>query len=329
MTLRLFLPLVMIFVLSCHRERSLKVDIGTDIPVVSIKDYGRALFSLDPKDLKGGLLKIQDDYSFFLGGNLDDTSNLVQLHDFITDPFMIEIAQACKDAYPDLDAVEKSLGKGLAYYRHYFPKDPLPVFYAYISGLNHQVPVDLADSVMIIGLDMYLGPESEFYSRAGIPKYRTQRCTADYIAVDCMARMARVKAANQMNSEDLLGYMLFEGKMLYLTQSFLADYPDHMLIYYSPKQYDWCMENEGKLWSFIVKNELLYSTEINPISKLMIDGPFTSAFSRESPSRLGWFVGWQIVKSYMDSNPDVTIEQLAAETDARKIFTLSGYKPRM
>jgi uncharacterized protein YjaZ len=123
--------------------------------------------------------------------------------------------------------------------------------------------------------------------------------------------------------------MLYEGKVLYLNQCFFPDYPGHMIIHYSPKQFEWCRKNEGQIWSFIVKNELLYSTEIHPISKLMIDGPFTSAFSKDSPARIGWYVGWQIIMSYMEKNPEVTLEQLAAETDARKIFGMSGYKPRI
>ena len=48
----------------------------------------------------------------------------------------------------------------------------------------------------------------------------------------------------------------------------------------------------------------------------------------ESPGRIGWWVGWKLVDSYMKSNPDVTINQLFLERDCKKILTLSGYKPQ-
>ena len=61
--------------------------------------------------------------------------------------------------------------------------------------------------------------------------------------------------------------------------------------------------------------------------KYTADGPFTSALSKESAPRIGYWTGWQIIKQYMDHNPEVTVEQLMKETDAQKILTKAKYKP--
>ena len=61
--------------------------------------------------------------------------------------------------------------------------------------------------------------------------------------------------------------------------------------------------------------------------KYTSDGPFTSAFSKESAPRIGYWMGWQIIKQYMKNNPDVTLEQLMNETDAEKILKMAKYKP--
>jgi uncharacterized protein YjaZ len=58
----------------------------------------------------------------------------------------------------------------------------------------------------------------------------------------------------------------------------------------------------------------------------MTDGPFTSGFAEESPARTGSWLGWQIVKDYMDNN-DVTLKELLKDTDSQKILEKSGYKP--
>jgi uncharacterized protein YjaZ len=47
---------------------------------------------------------------------------------------------------------------------------------------------------------------------------------------------------------------------------------------------------------------------------------------RESPGRIGQWLGWQIVKSYMENN-DVTLDQLL-KTEPTVIFNKSKYKPK-
>jgi uncharacterized protein YjaZ len=59
----------------------------------------------------------------------------------------------------------------------------------------------------------------------------------------------------------------------------------------------------------------------------MNDGPFTSEISQDSPGRLGIWVGWQIVDSYMRNNENVSIQELINEGDAQKILEQSFYKP--
>ena len=46
----------------------------------------------------------------------------------------------------------------------------------------------------------------------------------------------------------------------------------------------------------------------------------------ESPGRVGVWIGWQIVRSYMKNN-NVTLQELFAK-DAKEIFDNSKYKPK-
>jgi uncharacterized protein YjaZ len=59
----------------------------------------------------------------------------------------------------------------------------------------------------------------------------------------------------------------------------------------------------------------------------LADGPYTMEFSKDSPPRLGEWIGLQIIRSYMQKNPEITLQMMMQETDAQKILTLSGYKP--
>ena len=62
--------------------------------------------------------------------------------------------------------------------------------------------------------------------------------------------------------------------------------------------------------------------------KFTSEGPFTTALSKQSAPRIGYWVGWRIVKQYMQENPDVTLEQLMKETDAQELLKKSKYIPK-
>ena len=57
------------------------------------------------------------------------------------------------------------------------------------------------------------------------------------------------------------------------------------------------------------------------------DGPNTPDINAEAPGFIGQFVGWQIVKRWMDKNDNLSLPQLLA-TPAKKIFDEAKYKPR-
>jgi len=65
---------------------------------------------------------------------------------------------------------------------------------------------------------------------------------------------------------------------------------------------------------------LLTAKYINP-------APFTSYFPEESPGRTGIWLGWQIIRSYMDKNQDITLPQLMDNFDVQGILEKSGYRP--
>ncbi|MDG1045192.1 MAG: gliding motility lipoprotein GldB, partial [Bacteroidia bacterium] len=57
------------------------------------------------------------------------------------------------------------------------------------------------------------------------------------------------------------------------------------------------------------------------------DGPFTAPFGNESSPRTGAWVGWQIVRNYMEIHPKISIHQLLSNSNHMDIFHESGYRP--
>jgi hypothetical protein len=60
--------------------------------------------------------------------------------------------------------------------------------------------------------------------------------------------------------------------------------------------------------------------------KYVSEGPTTGGFPKESPGNLGQWIGYRIVKSYMEKQPD-NLMALMNENDYKKILHDSGYKP--
>jgi len=72
----------------------------------------------------------------------------------------------------------------------------------------------------------------------------------------------------------------------------------------------------------------LFKTDYMTINKLTKDAPFTSYFPRESPGRAANWIGWQIVRKYMERHKDITLSQLMKETRYQKILDGSAYDPQ-
>jgi uncharacterized protein YjaZ len=78
-----------------------------------------------------------------------------------------------------------------------------------------------------------------------------------------------------------------------------------------------------------VENEYLYSTETRLNQRFLDPAPFSKfglELDNESPGRLGRYIGWQIVRSFMENN-EINLKQLLTMPE-EEIFKKSNYKPR-
>jgi hypothetical protein len=65
------------------------------------------------------------------------------------------------------------------------------------------------------------------------------------------------------------------------------------------------------------------------IQKYLAEAPFTPGLGEKNDSapKLGVFIGWQIVKSYMENNSEVDLKKLMLMKDAQLILTRAKYHP--
>ena len=133
----------------------------------------------------------------------------------------------------------------------------------------------------------------------------------------------------ELNSEnsDLLSHMVYHGKLLYALDLLLPDSEDSLKIGYSSNQMNWVRENEKDIFFHFAEKELFYSKEGKQIQKYIGEAPFTPGFPEGSPGMTGRWMGWQIVRKYMENTNPLDLQGLFSEGDAQKILKLSKYKP--
>lgn len=307
--------------------------INADVSGVNVKDitihrYDLDLFKLDPDHLMPGLESMKPAYRFFLEADLKDQTRLSELQSYLESPRNIAFHAAVDSQFHDIRFLEKDLTLAFRHVLFYYPNFKVPRVYAYISGGDYDYPVQFADSVMLIGLDNYLGKGFMPYVSDGLPAYRLDRMTPESVIVDCMKVLGRITYPARVPGNTLLEQMVDAGKRILFLDAMLPRTEDRFKIGYSKEQYNWIIKNEEHVWAAIIENRMLYTTDGKLIRTFMADGPFTAEFSKESPARLGEWLGWQIVRKYYESQDGVTLQQVMSEPDAQKILSKSGFKPK-
>lgn len=330
------LPLVCCLFISCENN-PLDVDVS-DIKIEEVKvhRFDQDFFSIGADTISKKLPELQKKYPGFtdlfirnilcpLG--INDSACIPDITRFINDKDMRGAFDRCQSAFgePDMGAIETELTEVFRHHKYYFPEKNLPKIFAMMSGFNYSIAT--ADSAFAIGLEMYLGKKSGFYDMMRIPNYKRATMQKEYIVPDFIRAWMINRFPNKSKSGTLLSEMIYQGKLLYLSDAMLPDADDSLKIGFTKKQLDWCVGHENNMWGYLIKNKFLYSNEAEVILKFTGEGPFTTGFVKESPARTGVWIGWRIVRKYMNENPKITLEQLMQENDAQKILSLSKYKP--
>ena len=123
--------------------------------------------------------------------------------------------------------------------------------------------------------------------------------------------------------------MIYFGKILYFKDVMIPFKTDEEKIGYTEDELSWARQNEKSMWEFFIEREMLYDTNAQLTGRFINAAPFTKfnlQFDSESPGRLGQYVGWQIVRSFMKNN-DIKLNKML-QMDALEIFSKSRYKPR-
>lgn len=324
-----------------------------DIPDVSgikvslaVQRFDKDFFSMDTLRLNTSLSQLHQQYPFLLGPFLEtivgvtDTSGIkefIRLHRPLLD--------SSQKIYASFEPVKAQLEKAFRFVKYYFPDYQLPAAITPVIGPMNSIqdlarmtngdytPVFMGDNFVGISLQFYLGQDFSLYSNEYFinnvaPLYRSRRFSKEYIAADVMRGVADELFPDKSNGRPLIEQMIEKGKRWWLLDHFLPEAPDSVKTGYTERQLDWCRENEGLIWSYIVKNESLNSVDPATIQTYIGEAPFTSVFPQEeSPGNIGTWIGWQIVTKFADKNPGMKPAEVM-QAAPEQILEQAKYKPK-
>lgn len=317
--MRYWIPLFFcLLFFGCKKEKDSIVAEIENIPInFELHRFDRDFAQTGPANLD----QIKQKYPAFFPEQFDDAFWIEKM----TDTLQIELEAETLKTFPNDRDLENILVPLFKHIKYYFPKFEEPVVVTVTSDVDYREKVILADTLLILELDTYLGEGHEFYR--GIERYFAKNMRPSQIAPDVAEAYAKEYVKGPRKNR-LLDLMIYYGKRLYLKDIWLPDLSNAEKIGYTEEEYQWAEENEIYMWQYFIENELLYSSDSRLPARFINPAPFSKFYleiDNESPGMLGRYLGWKIVKSYMKNNP-VDVRELM-HIDAEELFKKSKYKP--
>ncbi|MBU2939895.1 gliding motility lipoprotein GldB [Lacinutrix sp. C3R15] len=317
----IFLFLFVAFLcVSCKKDAGLEKEISNMEMSVAIERFDLAFAHAKPTELQ----KLKDAFPFMFSKKYADSFWIAKMQDTL----QIELNKEVEKVYPNLDLVEAEMKSFFQHVKYYFPEFKIPRLVSATSFVDYRNKVIVTDTISLISIDTYLGSDHFFYN--GIQKYLAANFTENQIVVDFASKYAENYIFPKQN-KTFLDEMIYFGKQLYFKDIMIPFKTDAEKIGYTQEQFNWSKANEAQIWSYFVERELLFSTDTKLVNRFITEAPFSKfnlvEIDKESPGRIGQYIGWQIVRAYMQNN-DVSLKEMLTNT-AEEIFNKSRFKPEL
>lgn len=190
-------------------------------------------------------------------------------------------------------------------------------------------PIITVDSIVYIGLNHYLGENYGGYN--SFPDYIRHQKNISRMPYDVVSSSISYCYPFKTSDKALaINRILYEGALLYVMSEVFEDVSVYDILGYDVDKAEWVEKNEGRIWNEIILNEYLFSSDDLVINKLCVQSPATLIINENCPPMVGRYIGYKIVKSYLNNNSGVTMDRLLQPqfyTDGNAL-RMSKYKPK-
>ncbi len=260
--------------------------------------------------------EIPDIYEYFRGyclriGDVKDTAfyNSIQL--FRADTIMQIIDSSIRSSFDDMSLYEEQITDGFKHLKYHFKDGKQPKNVVYLNSV-FQSNIFCTENEIGIGLERYLGPDNYIIKNLDpsvIFQWIKDGMRSEFIVRDLFEGWVETHYMEDPEG-NLAEQMIRSGKIIYLVEASLPEMDDHLIMRYSEDQLAWAKENEYAFWKYLVDEKLLFETNERNNTNMLKPGPTTSGLPIQgSPDRMGVYLGWRMIHSYMEQN-DVSLEEM-------------------
>ncbi|MDR2011134.1 MAG: hypothetical protein LBQ22_11715 [Bacteroidales bacterium] len=326
---------VIFFLSSVLKKDPLIVDISDINLKVEVerfdKEFENILYGDSYKKIQDITMEYQDFFDIYnkhiIGiGSVNNASYLVYLNTFFNDYSVVEASKEVDKVFSDMRSINEDLTYSFRHIKYYYPEFEVPRIVSFIAGFNQSIVT--MDGFIGIGLDKYFGEECSLYEMLDIPQYTRFEMTPEQITVDLVTALAKDRYTYEPESENLLNAMIYNGKILYFLDAIMPEFKEARKNKYTQDQLDFCYYYEKEMWTNLIENKLLFSSDYFTIRKFTENAPYTTQFGINSPPRAANWLGLQIVRSYMKHNNGVSLLDLMEDNNYQRILNLSQYSPK-
>lgn len=297
-----------------------KVEIKNPAQEVEVIDISKEFYSAT-----GSFDEFKAKYPWFQGSVPDEDYALRR-----TD---VEETKIYKDAISKIDVskLNKELTELFSHVKYYFPEFTQPKVFLYSSalqGIMEPIFYKAKENMLFIDVTGFMGENNPNYK--GLQQYYQISMNPHNI----VPRVSEVLAENfvqpNLEQQKFIDELIYNGKVLTLQDAFLPNFPDHLKINYTQKQYDWAKANEANIWNFFVENNLVFSDDIRLNERFIKPAPFSKFYTEidnDSSPQIGMFIGWEICRKFFNEKPETKIQDFL-KLSSQEIFNQSNYKPK-
>ena len=311
--------LVVLVIIGCEKKDKLDIDVSAiNINNTVVKRFDQEFY----KQAASNLTTLKSNYPYLFPVGVPDSIWIQKVQNKDEQ----ELFAAVQKQYPNFNDQKKQLIDLFKHIKYYYPKFTSPNIITILSDVDYDNRVVYADSLLILSLDVYLGKESNIYQ--DFPIYIKNNFTKNHLIVDVAEAFAMVQVPISKD-RTFISRIIQEGKRMYLLDAYLPKVTDKEKIGYTQEQIDWAKANEQEVWKYFVQNNMLFSTEYELSKRFIDNAPFSKFYlanDNDTPGGIGVWLGWQIVRAYMQHNK--TSLQKLLKIDNETIFKKSKYKPR-
>ena len=303
---------------SCNQNSELEKEINSLNFNVNVERFDKLFMESNEVEF----YSYKDDFPFLFPNNIPD-SILLQRKD---DSIQKLIKSSVDSVFLDFSSIEDDLSSLYKHIKYYNPSLKKPRLITVFSDVDYRNKVIVTDTIVLIGIDNYLGSEHVFYT--SFYKHIRKNLNKNQIVVDLADKYAS-KMINQPVREIFLDELIYQGKKMYLKDLWLPKSEEYSRIGYTADELNWAEDNEFYIWQYFIENEILYDNNSKLYDRFIARGPFSRfnlQLDSESPSSLGIYIGWKIVKSFMKNNDIKLVDML--QSDSQYIFKNAKFKPK-